>query len=69
MPPPGKKERLGSSLALRHLKCVLTQLQGQIYLISETFIQNLHKQIEMKPTFIEIPKAQIQAEKALTGFA
>ena len=52
------------------LPSVWTELQGQIYLGSEPFIQNMQKQIAKKPSLIEVPKAQRRAEKkALTDFA
>lgn len=44
-------------------KNVWTEMQGQIYVGSEPFIQNIQKQIKKKPTLIEIPKTQRKAEK------
>jgi hypothetical protein len=38
-------------------------MQGQIYVGSKHFIQNMQKQIDMKPTLIEVPKTQHRAEK------
>ena len=40
------------------LPSVWTQLQGQIYLGSETFVKNMQAQIEKKPKLDEIPRAQ-----------
>ena len=43
------------------LPSVWTQLQGQIYLGSEAFVQKMQSQIEQKPTLTEIPRAQRRA--------
>jgi DNA-binding MarR family transcriptional regulator len=37
---------------------VWTQLQGQIYLGSETFVKRMQAQIELKSALDEIPRAQ-----------
>jgi REP element-mobilizing transposase RayT len=43
------------------LPSVWGQLQGQIYLGSETFVKNMQAQIEKKATLAEIPRAQRRA--------
>jgi REP element-mobilizing transposase RayT len=43
------------------LPSVWTQLQGQIFLGSEAFVQKMQIQIEQKPTLDEIPRAQRRA--------
>lgn len=43
------------------LPSVWTQLQGQIYLGSETFVKKMQAQIEKKATLDEIPRAQRRA--------
>jgi len=43
------------------LPSVWTQLQGQIYLGSESFVQNMQALIEKKPALDEIPRAQRRA--------
>jgi len=43
------------------LPSVWTQLQGQIYLGTETFVKNMQAQIEKKASLDEIPRAQRRA--------
>jgi len=45
------------------LQSVWAQLQGQIYLGSETFVKKMQAQIEKKPSLDEIPRAQRRALK------
>jgi len=51
------------------LPSVWTQLQGQIYLGSESFVKKMQAQIEKKPALDEIPRAQRRAlTQSLTEF-
>ena len=51
------------------LPSVWTQLQGQIYLGSESFVKKMQAQIEKKPALEEIPRAQRRAlTQPLTEF-
>ena len=52
------------------LPSVWSQLQGQIYLGSEAFIEKMQKLVDKKPSLTEIPRAQRRAlARALTDFA
>ncbi len=51
------------------LPSVWAQLQGQIFLGSEAFVQKMQAQIEQKPTLGEIPRVQRRAiTQSLAGF-
>lgn len=51
------------------LPSVWTQLQGQIYLGSESFVKKMQAQIEKRPALDEIPRAQRRAlTQALEDF-
>jgi putative transposase len=52
------------------LPSVWNELQGQIYLGSEKFVQKMQALVDKKPTFTEVPRAQRRAlKKALLEYA